>query len=46
MMNLVDFTDDKYKLLKFFYDNQIEIKNNKYIALLQQEISDNLYFFK
>lgn len=35
MFNLIDFTNDKYRLLKFLYDNQIEIKNNKYIALSQ-----------
>ena len=46
MINLVDFTNDKYKLLKFLYDNQIEIKNNKYIALSQQEIADSLHFSK
>ena len=46
MINLVDFTNDKYKLLKFLFDNQIKIKNNKYIALSQQEIADSLHFFK
>ena len=46
MFNLIDFTNDKYKLLKFLYDNQIEIKNNKYIALSQQEIADSLHFSK
>lgn len=46
MINLVNFTNDKYKLLKFLYDNQIEIKNNKYIALSQQEIADSLHFSK
>ena len=46
MINLVDFTNDKYKLLKFLYDNQIEIKNNKHIALSQQEIADSLHFSK
>lgn len=46
MINLIDFTNDKYKLLKFLYDNQIEIKNNKYIALSQQEIADSLHFSK
>ena len=46
MINLVDFTNDKYKLLKFLFDNQIEIKNNKYIALSQQEIADSLHFSK
>lgn len=46
LINLVDFTNDKYKLLKFLYENQIEIKNNKYIALSQQEIADSLHFSK
>ena len=46
MINLVDFTNDKYKLLKFLYDNQIEIKNNKYTVLSQQEIADSLHFSK
>ena len=46
LINLVDFTNDKYKLLKFLYDNQIEIKNNKYIALSQQEIANSLHFSK
>ena len=46
MINLIDFTNDKYKLLKFLYDNQIEIKNNKYIVLSQQEIADSLHFSK
>lgn len=46
MINLVDFTNDKYKLLKFLFDNQIEIKNNKYITLSQQEIADSLHFSK
>ena len=46
MFNLIDFTNDKYKLLKFLYNNQIERKNNKYIALSQQEIADSLHFSK
>lgn len=46
LINLIDFTNDKYKLLKFLYDNQIEIKNNKYIVLSQQEIADSLHFSK
>lgn len=46
MINLIDFTNDKYKLLKFLYDNQIEIKNNKYTVLSQQEIADSLHFSK
>lgn len=46
MINLVQFTNDKYKILKFLYDNQIEIKNNKYVTLSQQEIADSLHFSK
>ncbi len=46
MINLVNFTNDKYKILKFLYDNQIEIKNKKYVALSQQEIADSLHFSK
>lgn len=46
MLNLVQFTNDKYKTLKFLFDNQIEIKNVKYIVLSQQEIADSLHFSK
>ncbi len=46
LINLVQFTNDKYKILKFLYDNQIEIKNNKYVTLSQQEIADSLHFSK
>ena len=46
MFNLINFTNDKYKILKFLFDYQIEIKNNKYIALSQQEIADSLNFSK
>lgn len=46
MFNLVDFTNDKYKILKFLYDNQIKVKNDKYIVLSQQEIADMTYFSK
>jgi hypothetical protein len=46
LKNLIQFTNDKYKVLKFLYDNQIEVKNNKYIALSQQEIADILHFSK
>ena len=46
LINLIQFTNDKYKILKFLYDNQIEIKNKKYVALSQQEIADSLHFSK
>lgn len=46
MFNLVDFTNDKYRILKFLYDNQVQVKNNKYIVLSQQEIADMNHFSK
>lgn len=46
LINLVNFTNNKYKILKFLYDNQIEIKNKKYVVLSQQEIADSLHFSK
>lgn len=46
LFNLVDFTNDKYKILKFLYDNQIKVKNDKYIVLSQQEIADMTHFSK
>ena len=46
LLNLVQFTNDKYKILKFLFDNQIEVKNIKYIVLSQQEIADSLHFSK
>ncbi len=46
MINLIDFTNDKYKTLKCLYDNQIKVKNIKYIVLSQQELADILHFSK
>ncbi|WP_068268371.1 cyclic nucleotide-binding domain-containing protein [Caviibacter abscessus] len=46
MYNLVMFTNDKYRLLKFLYDNQIQVKKDKYIPLSQQEIADMLHISK
>ena len=46
MINLIDFTNDKYKTLKCLYDNQIKVKNVKYIVLSQQELADILHFSK
>lgn len=46
MINLIDFTNDKYKILKCLYDNQIKVKNVKYIVLSQQELADILHFSK
>ena len=39
MINLNLFTNDTYKLLKFLYDNQIQVKEDYYVVLSQQEIS-------
>jgi hypothetical protein len=46
LINLIDFTNDKYKTLKCLYDNQIKVKNIKYIVLSQQELADILHFSK
>lgn len=46
LFNLFEFTNDKYKILKCLYDNQIQVKNDKYIALSQQEIADIVHFSK
>ena len=45
-MNLIVFTNDRYKLLKWISDNQIEIKNSRYLISSQQEIADALHFSK
>lgn len=45
-MNLKIFTNDIYKTLKCLYDNQIKIKNEKYIVLSQEEISKLVHFSK
>lgn len=46
MFNLVDFTNDKYKILKCLYENQIQIKNDRYTVLSQEEISSLMHFSK
>ena len=46
MLSLELFVNDKYKLLKFLYDNQIQVKENYYVTLSQQEIADILHFSK
>ena len=46
MIDLVQFTNDKYKTLKCLFDNQIKVKNIKYIVLSQQELADILHFSK
>ena len=46
MFNLEYFGNDNYKVLKFLYDNQIQVKNKYYIILSQQEIADMVQFSK
>lgn len=45
-MILEQFINDKYKLLLFLSDKQIDIAGNKYISLSQQEIADGVGFSK
>lgn len=46
MFNLEYFGNDNYKVLKFLYDNQIQVKDKYYIVLSQQEIADMVNFSK
>ena len=46
MFNLEYFGNDNYKVLKFLYDNQIQVKDKHYIILSQQEIADMVQFSK
>ena len=46
MFNLEYFANDNYKVLKFLYDNQIQVKDEYYIVLSQQEIADMVNFSK
>lgn len=45
-MGLIFFTNDKYKILKLLYNNQISIKEDQYINLSQQEIADIAHYSK
>lgn len=46
MEHLILFANKKYKLLKFMYDNQIKVKEDKYISMAQQEMADMLHTAK
>ena len=46
MFNLEYFDNDSYKVLRFLYDNQIQVKDEYYIVLSQQEIADMVQFSK
>ena len=45
MFNLEYFANDNYKVLKFLYNNQIQVKDEYYIVLSQQEIADMVLQF-
>ena len=46
MYTLEYFGNDNYKVLKFLYNNQIQVKDEYYIVLSQQEIADMVQFSK
>ncbi len=46
MFTLEYFANGNYKVLKFLYDNQIQVKDKYYIVLSQQEIADMVQFSK
>ena len=45
-MSLTFFANDRYELLKLLSDNQIAIKEERYINLSQQEIADMAHYSK
>lgn len=44
--NLEFFANQRYKILKLLSENQIEVKEESYIALSQQEIADMAHISK
>ena len=44
--NLVIFTNDKYRLLKWIADNEVQYRKAKYLSSSQQEIADTLHYSK
>ena len=40
------FSNDRYKILKLLYDNQIKVKDDFYAPLSQQEVADIAHFSK
>lgn len=45
-VNLEIFTNDKYKLLKWIADNEVQYRKTKYLSSSQQEIADTLHYSK
>lgn len=46
MFDLEIFTNDKYKLLKWIAENEVEYKKGKYLSASQQEIAETLHYSK
>ena len=46
MYSLDFFGNDYYKVLSFLYDNQIQVKEEKYVILSKQELADIVQFSK
>lgn len=44
--NLEIFTNDRYKLLKWIADNEIQYRKAKYLTSSQQEIAETLHYSK
>ena len=44
--NLDIFTNDKYRLLKWIADNEVQYRKAKYLSSSQQEIADTLHYSK
>ena len=44
--NLEVFTNDKYRLLKWIADNEVQYRKAKYLSSSQQEIADTLHYSK
>lgn len=45
-MDLQFFINDRYRILKLLYENEIKIKGELYAPLSQQEIADIAHFSK
>lgn len=45
-MKLEEFANDKYKILNVIFDNEIQVNNDTYTNLNQQEIADIVKFSK
>lgn len=45
-MRLNFFTNDRYDILKLLSDNQVSVKEEQYINLSQQEMSDIAHYSK